>query len=74
MKRKIIHWFCYFVSVGLMIASFVIPPTGVIDPSVLEASGILIGGIAIIDSINSNREVEINIGNFKFKSNKKQEE
>lgn len=57
-----------------MIASFVIPPTGVIDPSVLEASGILIGGIAIIDSINSNREVEINIGNFKFKSNKKQEE
>lgn len=27
------------VSVGLIVASFIVPPTGVIDPSVLKAAG-----------------------------------
>lgn len=28
-----------FVTVGLLVASFLVPPTGVIDPSVLKAAG-----------------------------------
>lgn len=41
MKKKII---AYTISVLLMIVSFILPPTGSIDPSVLMASGIVIFG------------------------------
>lgn len=41
MKKKII---AYTISVLLMIISFILPPTGSIDPSVLMASGIVIFG------------------------------
>ena len=33
---------CFFVSVGLMIGGFFVPPTGVIDGSVLTATGELL--------------------------------
>lgn len=39
--RKLI---AYGISVALLIASFVIPPMGVIHPSVLMASSIIIAG------------------------------
>ena len=39
--RKII---VYCVAVGLMITSFILPPTGQIDPSVLMGTSILIMG------------------------------
>lgn len=34
-------WFIFFslVAVGLIVASFVVPPTGIIEPSVLAAVG-----------------------------------
>ena len=35
------------VSIGLIIASFVVPPTGVIDPSVLAATGELFAFAAL---------------------------
>lgn len=35
------------VSVGLLIASFIVPPTGVIDPSVLAATGELFAFAAL---------------------------
>ena len=42
-KKYISHnlWFYIFsvVAMGLLIASFIVPPTGVIDPSVLAATG-----------------------------------
>lgn len=44
------HWtFDVFslVSISLIIASFVVPPTGVIDPSVLAATGILFAFAAL---------------------------
>lgn len=34
----------YTISVILIIASFILPPLGVIDPTVLMAVGLLIGG------------------------------
>lgn len=39
--RKI---FVYVISTVLIITSFILPPTGEIDPSVLLAVGLLIGG------------------------------
>jgi hypothetical protein len=43
------HWLsrgvaaiCFFVSVGLIIGGFMVPPTGVIDGSVLKAVGELL--------------------------------
>lgn len=44
------HWaFDLFslVSIGLIIASFIVPPTGVIDPSVLAATGELFAFAAL---------------------------
>lgn len=44
------HWtFDVFslVSIGLIIASFIVPPTGVIDPSVLAATGELFAFAAL---------------------------
>ena len=38
----------YFISVILLIAGFICPPTGVIHPSVLTASGILLGGYQLL--------------------------
>lgn len=39
--RKIL---VYIIAVVLIIASFILPPMGTVDPSVLMASGIIIGG------------------------------
>lgn len=39
--RNIPFWVCLAISVGLIIAGFVVPPTGEIDGSVLTATGIL---------------------------------
>lgn len=52
------------VSVCLIIASFVLPPTGVIDPSVLAAVGeigIFIALLQFVDSINKGYETKIRI-------------
>ena len=32
-------WFCTIAAIGLFVASFLMPPTGQIDPSVLKAVG-----------------------------------
>lgn len=51
----------YAISVILLIASFIIPPTGVVDDSVLVASSIIIGGYQLLfgtslKSIKLNKE------------------
>lgn len=64
MKKFI--WLDLIVSIGLFVAGFIVPPTGVIDPSVLTAGGILslsmLFGLlpAILDS---NRKAKISHGN-----------
>ena len=42
-KKTIPFWICLLVSIGLMVAGFCVPPTGIIDGSVLTAVGILFG-------------------------------
>ena len=44
---KPIFYVCLGMSLALMIVGFLLPPTGVIDPSVLTASGILFGFAAL---------------------------
>lgn len=54
------------VSVGLIIASFIVPPTGVIDPSVLAAVGEIAGLMAIIEfdkAIDKNLKTKLRIHN-----------
>ena len=42
-KKTIPFWICLIVSIGLMVAGFCVPPTGIIDGSILTAVGILFG-------------------------------
>ena len=42
-KKTIPFWICLIVSIGLMVAGFCVPPTGIIDGSVLTAVGVLFG-------------------------------
>lgn len=43
MKSMVIFTVTTFVAIGLFIAGFFVPPMGIIDGSVLKASGILLG-------------------------------
>ena len=38
-SHKIAFWICLAISTALLVSSFIIPPTGVIDPSVLRGVG-----------------------------------
>lgn len=40
-------WSLTIISAGLLIASFIVPPTGIIDPSVLRGAGMLFGFAAL---------------------------
>ena len=43
-KRKgFVFWLTLITSIGLLVAGFCVPPTGVIDGSVLKAVGLLLG-------------------------------
>lgn len=44
---KITFWTTLATSLILIISSFVLPPTGIIDPSVLGATGELLGFVVI---------------------------
>ena len=43
MKKNIIFWITFAISIGLIITGFILPPTGVIDGSVITAVGELLG-------------------------------
>ena len=43
MKTTILFAVTLFVAVGLFVGGFLVPPTGIIDGSVLTAAGILLG-------------------------------
>ena len=42
-KKTIPFWTCLIVSIGLIVSGFCVPPTGIIDGTVLTAEGILFG-------------------------------
>lgn len=41
LKKGATFWICLVVTIGLLVAGFIVPPTGVIDGSVLKGVGIL---------------------------------
>lgn len=43
-------WTFALVAIGLLVASFVVPPTGVIDPSVLKSASLLFGFAALFEA------------------------
>lgn len=42
-RRGFVFWLTLSTSIGLMVAGFCVPPTGVIDGSVLKAVALLLG-------------------------------
>ena len=46
-EDRAIFYVCLTVAILLLLVSFFIPPTGVIDPSVLKAAAILLGFAAL---------------------------
>lgn len=47
MKTRIVFLICLLTSVCLIVAGFIVPPTGVVDGSVLTAVGELLGFAAL---------------------------
>lgn len=62
---KIIFWVALGISVCLMVVGFLLPPTGVIDPSVLTAVGELFAFAAlgvIPSAIKEGRSIKVTKG------------
>lgn len=57
-NEKYSGWLSYIVAIILMVVSFILPPEGVIDPSVLLGASILIAGQQLIWG---NKIKEINL-------------
>lgn len=49
----------FIIGVLMIIVSFILPPTGVIDPTVLRASGMIFTFGAVVDALYSNKIVKI---------------
>lgn len=47
MKKSLAFWVCLIISIGLFVGGFFVPPTGVIDGSVITSVGILFGFAAL---------------------------
>lgn len=58
--EKITFSLCLMVSIGLIVGGFLVPPTGIIDGSVLKAVGLLVL-FAVIDMIPKILAAEKNI-------------
>ena len=43
LRNRIEFWICLITSIGLLVGGFFVPPTGVIDGSVLQGVGLLLG-------------------------------
>lgn len=63
----------FFLSVVLIVSGFLIPPTGVIDGSVLSAVGeLLMFGVlaqvpAMLDSVRKGRTIKVQKGDFEVR-------
>lgn len=69
-------WFVFFslVAVGLIVASFIVPPTGIIEPSVIAATGEIFAFAALgtvikaidkgVDARVQHRDTSVTIGDL----------
>lgn len=69
-------WYLYVIlllAIGLLIASFVVPPLGVLDPSVLKGVALIIGGTWLLYTtanvptfIQAGAKIKASYGNAKI--------
>ena len=69
------------LSVGLVVASFIVPPLGIIDPSVLKAIGLILGGTWLLYTtanipkfVESGAKIKASYGNAHIEIGRKKEE
>lgn len=69
---KVVFWLCLFTSIILLTISFLIPPTGQIDPSVLTAVGELFGFASlavVIRAIGKGSDISLQKGDINLTLN-----
>lgn len=52
----IMLWICGLSTISLFVASFIVPPTGVIDPSILKAAALLFAFATLAEAREAIRE------------------
>lgn len=65
--NKKAFWICLTISISLIISSFVLPPTGVVDPSVLAAVGEIFAFATlatVISAIERGADITLNKGDM----------
>ena len=70
--QKISFWVCLLFSIGLLTASFILPPTGKIDPSVLRAVGEISAFsvlYVVIEALNKGTDVTLQKGDVNLHLN-----
>lgn len=70
--QKISFWVCLLFSIGLLTASFIIPPTGKIDNSVIQSVGEIFGFAAlyvVIEAIGRGSDIILKRGNTEVQMN-----
>lgn len=74
MKREIAFYLCLTVSIGLFVGGFFVPPTGVIDGSILQATGILFGFATLAQIpviISAAKSIKVQHGNTTIEATSK---
>lgn len=64
-SHKIAFWICLGISTAMLVSSFIIPPTGVIDPSVLRGVGEIFAFsvlYVVIEALNRGTDVTLHKG------------
>lgn len=65
--NKIAFWVCLAISTSLLVASFLLPPTGKIDPSVLRGVGEIFAFAVlytVIEALNRGTDVTLHKGDI----------
>lgn len=76
-EDRAIFYVCLTVAIALLLVSFFVPPTGVIDPSVLKAAAILLGFAAlgiVGKNLSDGKEVTFSHGETEVTISDKEDE
>ena len=71
-SHKIAFWICLGISTALLVSSFIIPPTGIIDPSVLRGVGEIFAFAVlyvVIEALNRGTDVTLHKGDIDISLN-----
>ena len=71
-SHKRAFWICLGISTAMLVSSFIIPPTGVIDPSVLRAVGEIFAFsvlYVVIEALNRGTDVTLQKGDVNLHLN-----